>query len=276
MASNKELNQWASLKKTMQNRPKNVEMNDVEKYNRWRNNLSLKKKIFKSMFGEASDSEENEGSDSESKEVPSKPDEPTEIPAKKKKKKNKKKKKSQNDDAQVNSVNVSLQKPVNSTQEEKQNAPRVNNQKIKKKEPIKPQGQQKTENKASPTIQQNSKPQNSKIKKSKNENSKIVTEPTSSTEIPKIMTILPSRNHQNNKKRKLEDNQEQKNNFKKRKFDNKKNWKQNNSSSNGIADERLKAFGINPKKFHNKAKYGGQNQKNQSQHQNKKNGKSKE
>lgn len=52
MASNKELNQWASLKKTMQNRPKNVEMNDVDKYNRRRNNVDLKKKIFQSIYGE--------------------------------------------------------------------------------------------------------------------------------------------------------------------------------------------------------------------------------
>lgn len=52
LASNKELNQWASLKKTMQNRPKNVEMNDVEKYNRRRNNIDLKKKIFASMYGQ--------------------------------------------------------------------------------------------------------------------------------------------------------------------------------------------------------------------------------
>lgn len=51
MASNKELNQWASLKKTMQNRPKNVEQNDVEKYNRRRNNVELKKKIFASIYG---------------------------------------------------------------------------------------------------------------------------------------------------------------------------------------------------------------------------------
>jgi hypothetical protein len=52
MASNKELNQWASLKKTMQNRPKNVEMNDVEKYSRKRNNMGLKKKIFQSIYGQ--------------------------------------------------------------------------------------------------------------------------------------------------------------------------------------------------------------------------------
>ncbi|XP_070510074.1 protein KRI1 homolog [Chironomus tepperi] len=266
MASNKELNQWASLKKTMQNRPKNVEMNDVEKYNRWRNNIALKKKIFKSMFGEASESEDDEGSESESKEVPAKSEEKTEAetPAKKKKKKNKKKKKSPNVDTQASTSISNTQKPVNSKQED---APRVDNQSNKKKET---ESQQKTENKVTPTKQQNVKPQNSKVEKSKTENSKeptVATEPTSTTDIPKIMTILPSRNHQNSNKRKLEGSQQQKNNFKKRKFDNKQNWKQNGSTTNGIADERLKAFGINPKKFHNKAKYGGQNQKNQNQTQ---------
>ncbi|CAG9800792.1 unnamed protein product [Chironomus riparius] len=278
MASNKELNQWASLKKTMQNRPKNVEMNDVEKYNRWRNNLALKKKIFKSMFGEASDSDENEGSDSESKEVPAKSDEVpeksevvAENPTKKKKKKNKKKKKPQNADSQASSSNANPQKPVNSKQEDKQNAPDVINESNKKKESIQKESQRKTDNKASPT-KKSSTPQNkakqSLVKLQNDEESK----PTTSTEIPKIMTLLTSRNHQNNKKRKFEGTQPQKNNFKKRKFDSKQNWKQNNQSTNGIADERLKAFGINPKKFHNKAKYGGQNQNNQ----NKQKGKSKE
>lgn len=36
----------------MQNRPKNVEINDVEKYNRRRNNVDLKKKIFASIYGQ--------------------------------------------------------------------------------------------------------------------------------------------------------------------------------------------------------------------------------
>lgn len=63
-ASNKELNQWASLKKrTMQNRPENAEQNDEEKYNRMCNNTTLKKKIFKSIY------DDNEGDDSASEDV---------------------------------------------------------------------------------------------------------------------------------------------------------------------------------------------------------------
>lgn len=51
MASNKELNQWASLKKTMQNLPKNVEMNEYYKYKKRAQNEALKRKIFKSLYG---------------------------------------------------------------------------------------------------------------------------------------------------------------------------------------------------------------------------------
>lgn len=51
MASNKELNQWASLKKTMQNLPKNVEMNEYYRYKKRAQNDALKRKIFKSLYG---------------------------------------------------------------------------------------------------------------------------------------------------------------------------------------------------------------------------------
>lgn len=46
------------------------------------------------------------------------------------------------------------------------------------------------------------------------------------------------------------------------KFNKNKKGKQGNSQdkSNNLSDNRLKAFGINPKKFKNKQKYGGKNQ----------------
>lgn len=52
MASNKELNQWASLKKTMQIRPKQADVSDYHKYRKRAQNLELKKKILKSIYGE--------------------------------------------------------------------------------------------------------------------------------------------------------------------------------------------------------------------------------
>lgn len=42
----------------MQNRPKNVEMNDVEKYSKRRNNMNLKKKIFQSIYGTKEEDED--------------------------------------------------------------------------------------------------------------------------------------------------------------------------------------------------------------------------
>jgi len=61
-------------------------------------------------------------------------------------------------------------------------------------------------------------------------------------------------------------------NLKKRKFNEggkfKKNQKESNSTE--LSDNRLKAFGINPKKFKNKLKYNGKNQQNGNHRNNKK------
>lgn len=73
-ANNKELNQWASLKKTMQSRPKHVEQNDVDKYDKRRHNMNLKKKIFQSIYGQpeevASEKEEEDNKESVKVEIP--------------------------------------------------------------------------------------------------------------------------------------------------------------------------------------------------------------
>lgn len=44
------------------------------------------------------------------------------------------------------------------------------------------------------------------------------------------------------------------------KHDFKAKGKPNNSNPNGISDDRLKAYGINPRKFHNRQKYGKKSQ----------------
>uniref|UniRef100_A0A1B0D7A2 Protein KRI1 homolog n=1 Tax=Phlebotomus papatasi TaxID=29031 RepID=A0A1B0D7A2_PHLPP len=59
MAKNKELNKWASLKKAVQIRPKHVELNEVQQYQRRRGNWFLKKQILKSVYGEESEGEED-------------------------------------------------------------------------------------------------------------------------------------------------------------------------------------------------------------------------
>lgn len=52
MAKNKELNQWASLKKATQIRPEHVEKNEVKMFQMKARNQYLKQKIFPSLFGE--------------------------------------------------------------------------------------------------------------------------------------------------------------------------------------------------------------------------------
>lgn len=52
LAKNKELNQWASLKKSVQIRPEHIEKNEVRQYQMRAKNLNIKKKILKSLFTE--------------------------------------------------------------------------------------------------------------------------------------------------------------------------------------------------------------------------------
>ncbi|KAG5679377.1 hypothetical protein PVAND_008946 [Polypedilum vanderplanki] len=205
-ASNKELNQWASLKKTMQNRPKNVELNDVEKYNRWRNNINIKKKILKSIYGE---SEENRDSENE-------------IEEKK-----------------------TIETSTAAKEEEEKNIESITNGKKKKK---------RSKKKKSTAVATTQEQQHSPVKSQK-------------TSL-KSNTVVAENNHNtkitNGKKRKLDSSHNSSldtpQKFKKKKFDNEK--KRNQNKSNGFNDSRLQAFGINPKKFHNKIKYGGTNKKN--------------
>lgn len=55
LAKNKELNQWASLKKAIQIRPEQVEKKEQRLYKLKAKNEDLKRKIFKSLYGEGYD-----------------------------------------------------------------------------------------------------------------------------------------------------------------------------------------------------------------------------
>lgn len=264
IASNKELNQWASLKKTMQNRPKNVELNDVEKYNRKRNNIELKKKIFKSMFGETSDAEsdaENHSNHAKETEQPVEAKQETNAIKKKKKKKNKKK------TGKGTAGNLDESKGV-ATDNSKQN--NTSNNKQQKTGGEEPEILNKKAENQSVSTDSNSLPTTNGNPQKPHKKKKNKKPPA---EVAETSPKVPQNNKPNPKKRKLDtstsgDNQH-KNNFKKRKFDNKQNWKQQNAPE--IGDSRLKAFGINPKKFKNKIKYGGKNNNQQKQQHNKKN-----
>lgn len=54
LAKNKELNQWASLKKATQIRPEHVERNEVAMFKMKAKNEALKRKILPSLYEEPS------------------------------------------------------------------------------------------------------------------------------------------------------------------------------------------------------------------------------
>lgn len=224
MASNKELNQWASLKKTMQNRPRNVELNDVEKYQRMKNNLELKKKIFKSMFGEQEEAAEESQSGSDEKKSEVAPTAP-----KKKKKKSKKKKNPTVEEPEASEI---VEKSKKIVEKPKKIVEKPKKRKIEEDAPT-PSSPKKLK------TDDTELPQTEPSKKSK----KVKNDEKPSENLHKF--VKPLNNHQNGKKAKFE----------------KKKWKPN-SPPKTIGDNRLKAFGINPKKYYGKIKYGQQNQQN--------------
>uniref|UniRef100_U5ET90 Protein KRI1 homolog n=1 Tax=Corethrella appendiculata TaxID=1370023 RepID=U5ET90_9DIPT len=119
-----------------------------------------------------------------------------------------------------------------------------------------------------------------KKKKKKNKNKQNVEEKleTSTEKSKKHKFVEKTQNPEqksftknNSKKRKFEhdDKSNDNKNTKKFKFDKKNQWKNNNINTSSdknndeMSDNRLKAFGINPKKFRNKQKYAGfKNKKN--------------
>lgn len=252
MASNKELNQWASLKKTMQNRPKNVELNDVEKYNRMRNNLELKKKIFKSIYGEQIENESGSDVDDEKKESDIKKNEQSEKAQSTKTKKKKKKKKTSTVTSgaleNANESESSLKSPNTSNDSQKAPIAKSSPQKVHKNTPQSTQTlessinkkakKRKLENDSNEKLAKKIKAENKvpetngeifkdkKLKKPKA--NKIQSSPAQSIKLQSGMNIVQ---------------------FRQRGFKNK-------LDGNTIGDNRLKAFGINPKKFYGKQKYG--------------------
>ncbi|EDW73443.1 uncharacterized protein Dwil_GK16643 [Drosophila willistoni] len=248
LAKNKELNQWASLKKAVQLRPEHVEKKEQRLYKMKAKNEELKRKIFKSLYGDSSDEEEK------AEEVPQPqaqqietPTEPTvtENISKSKRKRLKRK--------------AAAQEKVNNNKKPKENDETSTNGETKT--------EQTTESPAkSPSKLEISKPIEAPKSKPTKSEKKVETKPGKIRPPPTSSNPKNAKTNGVNPFKKatsagvagrmpLKKDQQ----FKaKNKFRNQKNNNNNQRREAGgaVTDDRLKAYGINPRKFHKREKYG--------------------
>ncbi|KAF5291373.1 hypothetical protein FQA39_LY03524 [Lamprigera yunnana] len=249
MAKDKELNRWNSLKKTIQIRPEHVEKYDVIAFRKKAQNEYLKRKFIPSLFIQ----EEEESSDI--RQLPSQSSSNTDLKqdtknsetctdiSKKMKKKDKKSTATKEDICNTN------------TKFENDNMEfRVNTEKIKKRKELKECSgnlhNRKKMNKKETKVQEGVK--NEEINSVKPVNS-TVEDSNTNTDVKK------------GKKRKAKIGLDS-TKLKKIQVESTKNNKQHGTKSKkhhkvstvdiGISNARLEAYGINPKKFKNKLRYG--------------------
>ncbi|XP_067648287.1 protein KRI1 homolog isoform X2 [Eurosta solidaginis] len=275
LAKNKELNQWASLKKTIQIRPDYVEKKDQRLYKMKAKNEALKRKIFKSLYGEGSDEEENQKEKASSTEqnlettsVVAGTDQTENADMSKKANKRKKRKAKPltlNDDsatADVPEKKLKLSKATEPQAVAESTSENVGTETKSKKKRKKRKSKVKvTEDvlKTSPNSETEKKLNTNvaghHILKQKQHN-KCAKKSAHSANPFKVNKINTGKGPISERKTTLfTANKKQKVQLK----PNTKKFNNTNKAANSdvnISDERLKAYGINPKKFHKKQKYG--------------------
>ncbi|CAD7003111.1 protein KRI1 homolog [Ceratitis capitata] len=279
LAKNKELNQWASLKKTIQIRPEHMEKKDQRLYKMKAKNEALKRKIFKSLYGEGSDDDDDddavvvEESKQRIENQQMQPASPSVIIENRTSgdenigKGNKRKRQ-----GPVADLNEETSVSVTASEH-----PDEANKKIKLNEDS---SNMKTE----PKDKKKRKKRKTKLKKGEvtSANQTITSQVDANKHQPKERNPNKTNPFKINNKASANDQSfvkkvsniqgfkskpNKSNPFKgktnaaksdKSRSNSEKNTTKNPNSSVGISDERLKAYGINPKKFHKKKKYGKQ------------------
>ncbi|CAH0551416.1 unnamed protein product [Brassicogethes aeneus] len=261
MAKDRELNKWCSLKKTVQIRPDHIEKYDQIAFSKKAQNVGLKKKLLPSLFDEdkeaPSTSNASEETSENDKRKPSKINGPLEekiddvgsskIPAEKDvvgKKKGKEK--------QTNEDITSGSTKSEEINEDKQVSGKKNKRKIKEV-----------------VLHEDTEIKENKIEQiSKEKPGKTISSPNKKNKKKKKKQKKPTENSTEVSTTTENDGKSTKNmNANKRKRNNTENGKQNkkfkknnkNEKDIGISDARLQAYGIKPKKFKNKLKYGNKN-----------------
>ncbi|XP_052844410.1 protein KRI1 homolog [Drosophila gunungcola] len=288
LAKNKELNQWASLKKAVQNRPEHVEKKEQRLYKMKAKNEDLKRKIFKSLYGEGSEDEEQPADETpetkpaaETTAATDNAQVPTEVFSKSKRKRLKRKAAAA---AAASSPQISIQEPKESTEQGQADESKT------KADPPAPKKSKNSENQQTKASAQQS-PSKPEIKSGKNtieskngengmKKSQSQTQKNNASKNSEKSNGNNPFNKQQKKPNQRQGQQQVNNNqgdnkqaptgvnpFKKanekasapfpaKKTNNFKSKNKINNTTSGITDDRLKAYGINPRKFHKREKYG--------------------
>ncbi|XP_022816220.1 protein KRI1 homolog [Spodoptera litura] len=260
LADDKELTQWVPLKKILKHRPENVEKGDARNYAQKAADVRLKKKILPSLF----------------KDLPEDPEIVVPIEETKKKKK-KKKKKNKEENTEGTSTEAAEQETPAPEQDEEVEHNEANNSpspKKKKKDKNKNNSVQESNDEHKEASPEENGELKQKKKKKKHKEFTVETvehaEPSQlSTEnnedgnkeknIEKVKKNLKRKADSNSGEASQKKNKGNKKDFKKNlKQNDKFKKKQTNQPMNpltNLSDERLKAYGLNPKKYKNFMKF---------------------
>nr|XP_033332329.1 protein KRI1 homolog [Megalopta genalis] len=260
VADDKELNKWCSLKKALQHKPDHAELNDVRMYKQKASNEFVKRKILASLYKNPEDAEE-ESEMQDATNVTTAVEE--EKKTKKKRRRGKKKQEAQN----VQSINESDKEASNETDVGKQN---ITNslgtmQKDSKKKNKGSGKRVRTEEQLEQLVEPSKKKKKHTDDNAEKSNSNVSIENEShiAKEIKKSLksksTVGGQSNGEtgsNHLKKKVKLKEKLKNKILNKKKGKGTKSKETNGDIVSLNPERLKMYGINPKKLKNKLKYG--------------------
>ncbi|XP_017880792.1 protein KRI1 homolog [Ceratina calcarata] len=226
MADDKELNKWCSLKKALQYKTEHAELNDVQMYKQKAKNEAAKKKILRSLYAEPEEGEEDK------EEVTTEEN----TGAKKKRRRKKKKTGESHEDSSSTVVNregstdnKNHNKSQKESSEKRKQTENHTEQPKKKKQKTVDQKESKNETHENETHEKNK---------------------DTDTSIEQKSLLTNETNIKHSKKTKLKKNKLNKTKYKEFRSN------ESNNDISSLNPERLKTYGINPKKLKNKLKYG--------------------
>uniref|UniRef100_A0A182IXS1 Protein KRI1 homolog n=1 Tax=Anopheles atroparvus TaxID=41427 RepID=A0A182IXS1_ANOAO len=271
-ANTRELNRWASVKKTIQLRPKQVELREIDAYRRKSENEALKRKLLPSLFTET---DANEDEDTEIKErkqdlQAADPKSGDEKNGTAKETKQEKKKKKLKEKVTFTETDITDEKePVpESKKKNKKNQPSLDAKPVEESSPTKAPDAPVKHNLE--VLGQKSKPSNGDRRSNQEHTNGRKNEPTGAGP---SHDRKRSWNQMNDTSSAGQKGASWNGPKKPERFgQNKRPYGQHgggkpNGNARGpkgsnrresASDQRLRAFGLNPKKFHNLQKYGGQ------------------